>query len=678
MRKLFLFSLSLCLLLISIVFNFPLLAAETAQKVYLQKGITLIAEFNYQGSLSDLDSSIALCRKYRDIPTLQEGLERRAYVSFRLWKLDDAQKDLNELLQLAQKEGNKTKVCSLYISFARLQRDFVRYDSCILFGEKASELAATLQNSDLIGKSNNMLALGYYSKSMYYKANEHWLTALTYFERSKDTLSSTEVLSSLGILNSDLLNLDDAFKYLRISLGKAIRNNQFIEEGNILMYIGVTYKRSRQFDSTMVYYLKAVEIARRTNEIRLLAKAYHNISDLFKFKSQFDSALFYSKKSIEMYERMHSKSGLVFSYHNLGQMNRMIAEQLNEKEYFVKAILILEKYLPLTYEIHFQDFTLKYYDELSVCYNGIGEYRKAYNYLSSFAALEDSIRSVKTTNQISDLQAKYETEKKQAEINLLNAQKQISTIKLARRQTLNYSFASIAFLFLVSSGFIYRNFRNKRIAEKQVAVLEKQNAIENMRSKIASDVHDDMGAGLTKMGLFSEQLLQSKTVTEKEKQILEKISLQSKEVIHGMKEIIWASNPANDNLKSMLGFMRQYIDRFFDGTNIRPVVTFPHAIGEIILHPEVRRNLFLILKESLNNSLKHSGTDTIDIDFKNENEKFTFNIRDYGKGMGGSTQNDFTNGISNMQNRARQIRVLLKLTTAPGKGVQILVEGNLY
>src|SRR5204863_9398433 len=137
----------------------------------------------------------------------------------------------------------------------------------------------------------------------------------------------------------------------------------------------------------------------------------------------------------------------------------------------------------------------------------------------------------------------------------------------------------------------------------------------------------------------------------------------------GMREIIWASNPANDNLKSMLGFMRQYIDRFFDGTNIRSVVNFPHDVGEITLHPEVRRNLFLILKESLNNAVKYSGSDKIDIDFNNQDDSFNFSVKDYGKGLDDSIRNEFSNGMENMRKRAEQIQSVFKLITSPGSGV---------
>jgi signal transduction histidine kinase len=325
-----------------------------------------------------------------------------------------------------------------------------------------------------------------------------------------------------------------------------------------------------------------------------------------------------------------------------------------------------------------EDLKMNCYKSLSELYEATGNEAMAFQFLKKYTTINDSVRSQSYTSQIAEMQTKYETEKKENEIIKLNSEKSLDAEKIARQRTLNYSLLAIAVLILISGFLVFRNIRKKRTAEKQVAILEKQNAIESMRSKIAGDVHDDMGANLTRLGLNAQQLLMSTAIPGKEKELAEKISLQSKEVITGMREIIWASNPANDNLKSMLSFMRQYIDRFFDGTNIRTVVNFPHDAGEIILHPEVRRNLFLILKESLNNAVKYSGTDKVDIDFHHENEHYDFNIKDYGKGIDGNTKDDLSNGLRNMEMRAAQIRSLFKLVTAPGKGVEIAITGKLY
>jgi signal transduction histidine kinase len=321
---------------------------------------------------------------------------------------------------------------------------------------------------------------------------------------------------------------------------------------------------------------------------------------------------------------------------------------------------------------------MKCYYQQSVLYEVMGNESKAFLYLKLYNIINDSIRSQAYTQQIAEMQTKYESEKKEIEITKLNAEKQLRVAKIARTRILNYSLFSIAGLILISGSVLFRNVQKKRIAEKHVAILEKQNAIESMRSKIASDVHDEMGANLTRLGLNAQQLLQSHAVPQNEKILAEKMAMQSQEILTGMREIIWASNPANDNLKSMLGFMRQYIDRFFDGTQIRSVVNFPQDIGEVTLHPEVRRNLFLILKESLNNALKYSGSDRIDIDFQSENDQYQFTVKDYGKGLDEKNKNDFSNGLLNMQMRAEQIKSLFRLITAPGEGVQISVEGRLY
>ena len=92
----------------------------------------------------------------------------------------------------------------------------------------------------------------------------------------------------------------------------------------------------------------------------------------------------------------------------------------------------------------------------------------------------------------------------------------------------------------------------------------------------------------------------------------------------------------------------------------------------------MRRNLFLILKESLNNAIKYSGSDKVDVDFNNEDSSFNFSVKDYGKGIDDKTKNEFSTGLNNMRTRAEQIQSVFRMITSPGKGVQIVVEGKLY
>lgn len=665
-------------ILLTVVFTCFFFISRAQPDQLLQQGQNEMINRNYPVAIVFLNEYISQSTQSTPLSQMNTALQQRALAYTQMAMLDSAKADYLVLLNRFQKENNITKTCTIYLLLSKLSRENSQFDSSLAYSEKAILLASHTKDSVLIAKSNISLGMGYYSKSLFSRANDYFLDALRIADNNNDSLTAAEASFYLGVLSSETSGQTESIKMIELALTKFIQNKQYKEAGDAYMSLGVDYKRLKKYNLAVENYKTAMIIADTLNEKRLLAKCYHNLSDVYTYMSKFDSALFYNNKSVLIYKSLGSKAGIILSQNSRGQLYRVMGDETGIKSNYEKALPLFLEDLEMAKIIAYREYIAKCYEELSYCYDGLGDHKKAFNFFYDYHLLNESIRNEKTANRIADLQVKYDTEKKENEITKLNSEKLLDNEKIARQKTINYSLLGIATLFLLSGGIVFKNVQKKRIAEKHVAILEKQNAIESMRSKIAGDVHDDMGANLTKIGLNAQQLLTSSNSIENQKQLAEKIVIQSKEIITGMREIIWASNPANDNLKSMLGFMRQYIDRFFDGTNIRPVVNFPHDAGEIALHPEVRRNLFLILKESLNNAIKYSGSDKIDIYFSNENEKFNLHIKDYGKGMDNKTKDDFSNGLRNMQIRAEQIQSLFKLTSVPGSGVQISVEGNLY
>lgn len=589
----------------------------------------------------------------------------------------------------------------------QLKEDF---PSSFLWFEKAKVYFQKIDSVFHLQRINFNMGVNYYKMSEYRKSDSLFSIALKFAETNNDTDLQCQVLKSFSTSRRLRTQLNDALKYalksaglrekIKDSLGlimdyqgianillelkryenandyfyKCLSLNQqtgnMINEEAIYPGIGEAYLGLKMYDKSRHAYMKALQVA-KPNSVMHFASVYTGLADLYYETGNTDSAFYYGNKSLAHSYSTNNLNSVASNYGNFAKWYYDLQEyskcevNLDSCEYY--AIKCQDKKMLA--------FIPEMKSKLKAKNN---DTKNAFSELQKSVAIKDSIYNIETTTQLNELLTKYETEKKENEITKLNSEKLLDAEKLSRQKTLNFSLIIIAGLILISGILIFRNVQKKRNAEKQVAILEKQNAIESMRSKIASDVHDDMGANLTRLGLNAQQLLSSTTISEREKQLAEKIATQSKDVITGMREIIWASNPANDNLKSMLGFMRQYIDRFFDGTEIRPVVNFPHDVGEITLHPEVRRNLFLILKESLNNAVKYSGSDKVDIDFSNKNENFNLNIKDYGKGMDDKTKDDFSNGLNNMQMRAEQIKSLFKLITSPGKGVQIAIEGKLY
>ena len=185
--------------------------------------------------------------------------------------------------------------------------------------------------------------------------------------------------------------------------------------------------------------------------------------------------------------------------------------------------------------------------------------------------------------------------------------------------------------------------------EKQMAVLAAQ---QNERDRISADMHDELGSGVTAIRLMSEIVktkMKEATLPE-----VEKISTSANDLITKMNTIIWTMTSTNDSVESLVAYIRSYAFEFFESTNIECKFNMPDIIPKIELSGERRRNIFLGVKEALNNVLKHSKATTVKIDVA-VNDKLIICIADNGLGIDLENLRRFGNGLRNMQARLENI-----------------------
>ncbi len=211
------------------------------------------------------------------------------------------------------------------------------------------------------------------------------------------------------------------------------------------------------------------------------------------------------------------------------------------------------------------------------------------------------------------------------------------------------------FVFLLLLMILYLVVRQiiKRRLERQRAEFLKQQAVEQERSRISEELHDDIGGGLTAIRLLSEMSLVHDTDHPTSK-YLQKISSSSNELIQKMNEIVWALNVNNDNLQSLIAYTRQYAVSYLDDLNISCNFETPENIPNIIVNGKNRRSVFLLVKESLNNVVKHAHASNVNIHIEID-ISLNINIADNGKGI----QDDQLrngNGLGNMQKRIRAMK----------------------
>ncbi len=185
--------------------------------------------------------------------------------------------------------------------------------------------------------------------------------------------------------------------------------------------------------------------------------------------------------------------------------------------------------------------------------------------------------------------------------------------------------------------------------EKQMAVITAQ---QDERNRISADMHDELGSGMTHIRLMSEiakNKMQQNTPVE-----IEKISQSADDVLNKMNAIIWSMNSKNDSLGNLVSYIRAYATEYLDGTPVTCEVNIPDDIPEKELSGDKRRNIFLCVKETLNNMLKHSGADQLTIDITT-NAELMIKIIDNGAGIELQNIRQFGNGLQNIERRMKSI-----------------------
>jgi two-component sensor histidine kinase len=198
--------------------------------------------------------------------------------------------------------------------------------------------------------------------------------------------------------------------------------------------------------------------------------------------------------------------------------------------------------------------------------------------------------------------------------------------------------------------------------------------VEQMRSAISSDLHDEIGATLSSISIFSQMAKSlAKTNPRQSAEVLDRIGSRSREMVEGMSDIVWSINPANDDIEKTLLRMRTYAFEMSEATNARLSWEIPEAFNKLKLGMEQRKNFYLIFKEAFNNVIKYAEAKNISIRVHLLKSRIDFLIADDGRGFDPETVKK-GNGLSNMHKRAEQLNGNLQILSSPEKGTSIHLQ----
>jgi len=204
--------------------------------------------------------------------------------------------------------------------------------------------------------------------------------------------------------------------------------------------------------------------------------------------------------------------------------------------------------------------------------------------------------------------------------------------------------------------------------EKQLAIVE---AKQEERDRISTDMHDELGSGVTAIRLMSEIVktkMKGNTLPE-----IDKISNNANELLSKMNTIIWTMSSSNDRLDNMIAYTRSYALEFFESTNINCHFESAENIPPTEMSGEKRRNVFLCVKESLNNIVKHSKANDVWITVTVLPGTLEIQIHDNGVGINFQKLREFGNGLNNMKKRIESIDGSFSIVNKDGTTTTLIV-----
>ena len=208
---------------------------------------------------------------------------------------------------------------------------------------------------------------------------------------------------------------------------------------------------------------------------------------------------------------------------------------------------------------------------------------------------------------------------------------------------------------------------------KQRLTSTQRGALDRERLRISRDIHDNLGARLTEMILLSDLARRNKSKAEEVEAHMSKMSRIAREVVRDLDAIVWAVNPRNDFLDNLTTYISQYVERFLGITDIRYRLDLAAELPHCPLDSEARHNLFLVVKEALNNIVKHSAASEVRLRMSVEYDVLVVEIDDNGKGFEPSALTR-GNGLENMQKRIGHLGGQLALTTQIGQGTHLEIR----
>ena len=221
--------------------------------------------------------------------------------------------------------------------------------------------------------------------------------------------------------------------------------------------------------------------------------------------------------------------------------------------------------------------------------------------------------------------------------------------------------------------FVVRRITQQRL-ERKLEALRQQQQIERERARIAQDLHDDLGAGLTEISMTSDLVENPNLPGHETREYAHEVGIRARELVQRMDEIVWAVNPRNDSVASLSAYASEYVQLFLDPLGIACRVEVQPGLPTTQFNAEHRYNFFLAFKETITNVARHSSATEMHLVIHAENGKLVLIITDNGRGFVPGGAKAGADGLRNIHERLTRMGGECEITSQPGHGTRVCLR----
>ncbi len=584
-----------------------------------------------------------------------------ASIAKRKGDLDSMRYYAKSALETIGKDTLSSPTSTAYTLLGMIYRQEGKLDSCSMYYERSVAISKAIDDTLSLSKGYNNLGNVQHIQGNFENALGYYLESLELKELLKDDRGIAMSHHNVASIKLNLKDWDGAIEAFKKSqlLARKVEHEELIQRN--LLKMAIAYRENSDFDTAITFAKEGLERAKASGNKRNIATGYYELGETFTLKNLIELASENYRLSLDVVREIKHIGYESAVLTSLGKLYVKNVEINNGKlsgfsSSEMESILLRAK--ELAEQSKSMEAQLQALESLQHYYRVEGEYKNQAQSQTAFLVLRDSIYNKERSEATVKQETLYKTAEKEKEIIQLEAAKEIAEVK---NKALYRSLIG-AILFFIALGFSGMQYL------KQKNEKERLKEAERFRSKLSSDLHDDVGSMLSSLSMQTEVLGLSATPQQLER--MEKITLLSREAMSKMRDTVWAIDARKDTMESLVVRMQDFLaDTLSDHSNLTYEMNYSINSKDEIL-PSIRQNIYLIFKEAVTNASKYSNGNTLEVELVADKSNLMLQVKDNGVVDIDKVKNSGT-GLSNFKLRTERINAKLELSFADGCKVKV-------